>query len=126
MCNLKPYAILLKAVKIGEKNFGELLVICQICQSFLLPMFFTIRYSCYRAAVVIIDDGGELTVEVRCITNLIRVIFRCISHYFHFNIPFKQLYTSNKKERFSYKGGCSMHECMHIEVLKRRAGLGYR
>ena len=41
---VKPYAILLKAVKIGEKIFGELLVICQICQSFLLPMFFTIQY----------------------------------------------------------------------------------
>ena len=42
MGNLKPYAILLKAVKIGEKYFGKLLVIHQIRQSFLLPMFFTI------------------------------------------------------------------------------------
>ena len=30
----RPYAILLKAVKIGEKNFGELLVIHQIRQKF--------------------------------------------------------------------------------------------
>ena len=45
MGNLKPYVILLKAVKIGEKNFGELLAICQIRQSFLLPMIFTVQYT---------------------------------------------------------------------------------
>ena len=44
MDNLKPYAILLKAVKIDEKNFGELLVIRLIRRSFLPPTFFTIRY----------------------------------------------------------------------------------
>ena len=44
MDNLKPYAILLKAVKIDEKNFGKLLVICLIRQSFLSPTFFTIWY----------------------------------------------------------------------------------
>ena len=38
-----PYVILFKAVKIGEKNFGKLLVIHQIRQSFLPPLFFTIR-----------------------------------------------------------------------------------
>ena len=25
----------------------------------------------------------------------------------------------------SYMGGCGVHECMHIETFKRRAGLGY-
>ena len=39
MGNIKPYAILLKAVKMGGKNFGELLVIHQIPQSFLLATF---------------------------------------------------------------------------------------
>ena len=40
MGNLKPYAILLKAVKIGEKNLGELLVIRQICQIFYCQCFY--------------------------------------------------------------------------------------
>ena len=44
MGNVKPYAILLKAVKIGEKNFGELLVIRQVRKSFLPPTFFTVLY----------------------------------------------------------------------------------
>ena len=43
--NILPYTILLKAVKIGEKNFGELLVICQIRQSFFTANVFTIRYA---------------------------------------------------------------------------------
>ena len=28
-------------------------------------------------------------------------------------------------EHFSYKGGSSMHGRTHVEMLKRRAGLGY-
>ena len=27
-------------------------------------------------------------------------------------------------ERFSYKGGCDIRECIHIEAFKRRAELG--
>ena len=27
---------------------------------------------------------------------------------------------------FSYKGGCDIHEHMHIKAFKRTAGLGYR
>ena len=41
-------------------------------------------------------------------------------------LSIKQLYTSNNKEHFSYKGGCGGHGCMLIEVFKRKAGLGYR
>ena len=41
MGNGKSYTILLKAMKIGKKNFGELLV---IHQSFLPPTFFTVWY----------------------------------------------------------------------------------
>ena len=44
-------------------------------------------------------------------TNLIRVSCRCISCYFYLNVPFQQLYTSNKTECISYKCGCSM--CGH-------------
>ena len=58
-------------------------------------------------------------------TNLIRVSYCYISYYFHFNIPFKQLYTSNKTEHFSYKGGCGGCGHMCIKVLKRRVGLHY-
>ena len=32
-----------------------------------------------------------------------------------------QLYSSNKTERFSYKGGCGIYERMRIEIFKRRA-----
>ena len=38
----------------------------------------------------------------------------------------KQLYLSNKMDRFSYKGGCGECEHTHIEAFKRRAGLDYR
>ena len=50
---------------------------------------------------------------------IIKVLIHCNSRY-------KQLYSSNKTERFSYKGGCGIHEHMHIEMFKRIAGLGYR
>ena len=54
-------------------------------------------YSFYVAAVVVIDDGYGLTVKAHRINQpIIRVSYRCISRYFHFNITFKQLYTSNK------------------------------
>ena len=35
-------------------------------------------------------------------TNLIRVSYHCIGHSLHFNSYLKQLYTSNKTERFTY------------------------
>ena len=41
MGNWKSYTILLKAVKIGKKNFGKLLV---IHQSFLPPTLCTVQY----------------------------------------------------------------------------------
>jgi len=34
--------------KIGEKDFGELLMIRQVCQSFLSPKFSSIRYLNYE------------------------------------------------------------------------------
>ena len=44
----------------------------------------------------------------------------------YFCSDLKQLYISNKMERFSYKGGCDVHGRTCIEAFKRRAGLGYR
>ena len=44
--------------------------------------------------------------------------------YFYSHL--KQLYMSKKTEHFSYKGGCGMRGCTHIEVIKRRGGLHYR
>ena len=42
----------------------------------------------------------HVTLELKCVvdTNLIRVSYRCISCYFQFKIPFKQLYASSKIE----------------------------
>ena len=74
-------------------------------------------------AIVVISGGCGLRVVE---TNQIRVSYCCISHYLHFNIPFNQLYTSNKMEHFSYNGERGVRGLMHIEALKARAGLGYR
>ena len=44
----------------------------------------------------------------------------------HFYNHLKQLYISNKTERFSYKGGYGVHGHTHIKAFKRRAVLDYR
>ena len=44
----------------------------------------------------------------------------------HCNSCLKQLYSSDKMEWFSYKGGCGVREFAHIEAFKRKVGLGYR
>ena len=36
------------------------------------------------------------------------------------------MYLCNKIVHFSYKGGCGICECTHIEAFKIRVGLGYR
>ena len=41
-------------------------------------------------------------------TSLTTVSFNCISHSFYFNSYLKQLYISNKTERFSNKNGCGV------------------
>ena len=79
------------------------------------------------AAVVVINDRHGLRVEACCRSQPNKSkLSGCISHSFQFNIPFKQLYKSNETECFSYKVGCSMRGHTHIEIFKRRAGLGYR
>ena len=78
------------------------------------------------AAVVIIGGGRGLRIEACHSSQPNKSKLLLYSHYFHFNIPFKQLYTSCKMERFSYKGGCGVRMRAHIEVFERRAGLKYR
>ena len=76
------------------------------------------------AIVVVIVNGRDLGIDTRrrhyptksCLA-LYKELIHCSSHY-------KQLYVSNKTEHFSYKGGCGISECMHIEMFKRRASLG--
>ena len=80
-------------------------------------------YSFYMAAIVIVGGGHGFRIEAHHRKNLIIVSYLCISCYFHFNIPFKQLYTSSNMEHFIYKGGCGMCKYMGIKVFKRRAGL---
>ena len=83
-------------------------------------------YSLYMAAVVIIDGGCGLRIEAHRSNQPTKTKLSLYSRYFHFNIPFKQLYTSCKTECFSYKGGCGVHRHTRIKVFKRRPGLGYR
>ena len=77
-------------------------------------------------AIVGIVSRRGLRNEMRCRNQpnksklvLYKPLLHCYSHL-------KQLYMSNKTERFSYKSGCGVHGRTHIEVNKRRAGLGYR
>ena len=44
----------------------------------------------------------------------------------YYNTHLKQLYLSNKTKHSSYKSGCGIDECMHINVFNRRAGKDYR
>ena len=60
-------------------------------------------------------------------TNLVRLIYHFTSHYFHFYSSLKQLYTSNKMERFSYRGGGGVHgHSMHLKEELAKPGLDYR
>ena len=78
------------------------------------------------ATVIVISNGCGLRIEACHINQPNKSMLLLYSCYFYFNIPFKQLYTNCKMEHFGYKGGCSVHGNMHIEVFKKRAGLGYR
>ena len=78
------------------------------------------------APVVIIGGGYGLTMEACHSNQPIKSKLSLYSCYFHFNIPFKQLYTSCKTKRFSYKGGYGVHGHTRIKMFERSAGLGYR
>ena len=67
-----------------------------------------------------------MALELKCIvetSSQITVNFHCKSCSFHFNSYLKQLYISNKTERFGNKNGCDV---ICIEAFERRADLGYR
>ena len=69
-------------------------------------------YNFYMAVVVIISGGCGLRIEARHSNQPSKSKLSLYSRYFHFTIPFKQLYTSCKMERFSYK---NVHVRMHVE-----------
>ena len=78
------------------------------------------------ATVVVIVNGRGLGIDMRrrhLPTKSQLALYKAVIHC---NSRSKQLYSSNKTERFSYKGGCGVRERTRIEALKRRAGLGYR
>ena len=83
-------------------------------------------YNCYIAAVIDIVTRYGLSIYAchRHQSHKIKLVLYKPS--IHFNSRLKQLYISNKMERFSYKGGCGVCGHTHIKVFKRRAGLGYR
>ena len=83
-------------------------------------------YSFYMAAVVVIGSGRGLRIEARRGNQSNKSKPALYKPLYHCNSSLKGLYFSNKTECFSYKGGCGICECTHIEALKRRAGLGYR
>ena len=62
-------------------------------------------YSFYMAAVIIIADGRGLRIEACHRNQLNKSKLSLYKLLFSLNIPFKRLYTSNKTEGFSYKGG---------------------
>ena len=61
-------------------------------------------YSCYMATVVIIDDGCGLRVEACHINHPNKSKLSLYKPLLSFNIPFKEVYTSNKTERLICKG----------------------
>ena len=84
-------------------------------------------HICYMAAVLIINGRCGLRVQACCINQPNKsklslykpLLLRTLTF-------FKQLYTRNKTEHFSYKGGCGVRGHTHVGVFNRRAGLGYR
>ena len=78
------------------------------------------------AAIVSIDSRHGLRIEAlhRNQPNKSKLALYKPLLYFYSHL--KQLYISNKKEHFSYKGGCGVLVCTHIEAFKRKVGLGCR
>ena len=69
-------------------------------------------------AAVVSGGGRGLRIEVHHSKRPNKSTPLLYSYYFHFNIPFKQLYTSWKTERFSYKGGCGVVDVCILRCLK--------
>ena len=78
------------------------------------------------AAIVGIVSRRGLTIEAHCSNQPDKSQLALYKTLIDFNSHLKQQHISNKTEHFSYKHECGVHGCMHIEMFKRRAGLGYR
>ena len=78
------------------------------------------------AAVVGIISGCGPNIDVHCRNQPNKSKLALYNPLLSCNSYLKQLYISDKTERFSYKGGCGMHGHAFIKPFKRRAGLGYR
>ena len=78
------------------------------------------------AAVVDIVSRHGLAIEAchRNQPNMSKLAMYKPSLHLHSHL--KQLYISNKTERFSYKGGCGICEHTCIKTFQRRVDLGYR
>ena len=74
------------------------------------------------AAIVSSLSRYGLTIEAHCRNQSNKSKLELPISYFHVNSHLKELNISNKKEHFSYKGGCGM---MHIKEFKRIIGLNY-
>ena len=80
-------------------------------------------YRFYVVALVSIISRHGLTIEAHCWNQCNKNKLSLCKPWIHFNGHVKQLYKSNKTERFSYKGGCGIcgHTC--IKIFKRWLGL---
>ena len=65
---------------------------------------------------VVISSGRGPRIKARHSNQPNKSKLLLYNRYFHFNIPFKQLYASCKTERFSYKGvwGVCGHTCFEV------------
>ena len=72
------------------------------------------------AAIVGIVNRCCLTIEVRCTcrSQPNKSKLALYNPLLHFYSHIKQLYISNKTERFSYKGGCVVCGSTHIKAFK--------
>ena len=78
------------------------------------------------AAIVGIVSRHGITIEVCCRNQPNKRKLALYKPLFHFYSHLKQLYMSNKTERFSYTGGYGVHGHARIKGFKRRASLGLR
>ena len=73
-------------------------------------------HSLNMEAVVIISGGRSLRIKVYHSNQPNKGKVSLYSHYFHFNIPFKQLYTSYKME---WKCGCGTWAYAYHGIWKK-------
>ena len=82
-------------------------------------------YMASFKTVSIISRCGP-TIKAHCRNQTNKNLLALYNPLLHFYSHLKQLYISNKAEHFSYKDGCDVHGNTCNEMIKRKAGLGYR